>query len=82
VRPPVLQPTHPRRFVLSAASLLVCMRGKRPNILAALVWYLVWSGRSLDATENENLASVPAHAALLAQLQAQLRREAEKWLKH
>jgi hypothetical protein len=47
-----------------------------------LVWYLVWSGRSLDATENENLASVPAHAALLAQLQAQLRREAEKWLKH
>ena len=36
----------------------------------------------LDDTENENLAAVPAHAALLEQLQAQLRREAEKWLKH
>ena len=36
----------------------------------------------LDATENENLAGVSAHAALLEQLQTQLRREAEKWLKH
>ena len=36
----------------------------------------------LDDSENTNLANLPQHATVLTQLQAQLKREVEKWLTH
>jgi hypothetical protein len=32
-----------------------------------------------DETENENMASLPQHAGLVAQLEAQLKKEVSRW---